>query len=968
MPNLVGRQSELAALASLLEDVEKGESAVAVLSGEAGIGKTALIGAMLSLSREHGFQALSGRAVELERDLPFAVVANAFENRIDAPSTDSVDDALLSLAPIVFPSLAPLSKQDQKRAGPDERHRLLRTMQSLLEKMADERPLLFALDDLHWADPASIDLVCHLLYRRMKSPCLLLFASRLQQTEPRLCTAFDEAERHRRTLRIELTPLSAADAEQLLGEKIDPSLRGEIYRESGGNPLYLEQLAGAARTGAIAPKQAAESSQLNVPPAVKAAIGGELEILSPGARTLLEGAALLGEPFDPELAAETAGITRAEALHALDETLDVGLVLPAGAPRHFRFRHPIVRRAVQQSIALGWRFAAHGRAADALLARGAPAAVRAPHIEQAAHVGNQAAAETLALAGEEAAPSSPASAAHWFGAAIGLLPKCDETLERRLELLLRQATALGSAGEVEESRRALGDFLAFAPQEPSETRTQATLFAAILDELLGRQGVGRQLLLDQLRRLPDPEGKEAAKLKCELAFTTFFDADWNAMRQWAGEALSAKCEGMVRTGALAAVGLADLGLGHPGGMRRSVRDAAELFDSLSDAEVAAHDPGIGIWLGWAEVCSECFDDAIRHLERSISISRSIGQRHLTVGLFAVQGQALALKGDGRGLAAAAEAATEAALLTSSDLYLSWAMTLQCQASAWNGDLYAALRFGERGLGAASTSSTPQSDLARVQLASTLLESGEVRRCRELLTLSDGEPNLPPFPLFESFCLELLVRSELGLGEIDRASDLAERALQAALGLGLRLPLAQARRARALVLAAQDKHEASASEARASREAAERVHADVEAARSHVLEATALARIGERQTGINGLEAARRQLIAHGALRYGDEAARQLRKLGRVVPDAVNGAVLRSDTLGLTEREMEVIERLVSGKTNREIAAELYLSVRTVDRHVSRIFSKLGVSSRAAAASTYERHRASLGSAQRVKPG
>ena len=346
------------------------------------------------------------------------------------------------------------------------------------------------------------------------------------------------------------------------------------------------------------------------------------------------------------------------------------------------------------------------------------------------------------------------------------------------------------------------------------------MLAAILDELLGSHDTGRRLLLEELARLPDQAGREAAELKRELAFTCFFDADWAATADWARQALAGECEGMVRVGALAALALAEFGLGELDEVRRAVSDGAALFDSLSDEQVAAHHPGIAIWLGWAEVCTERFDDAIRHLDRCIAVSRTVGQRHLTVGLLVVQGQALALTGRGEELSAVAEAATEAALLSTSDLFLSWAMTLRCQASIQAGDLYEAVRSGERGVGAAATASSPLSGIARVQLASALLEIGEPERCRQQLTAADGRPDLPPLPLYETLCFELLVRAELALGRRERAAELAARAEETAERLGLKLPLAQARRARAALLLEQGEFKTAAVEALASSEAAE----------------------------------------------------------------------------------------------------------------------------------------------------
>jgi DNA-binding CsgD family transcriptional regulator len=202
-----------------------------------------------------------------------------------------------------------------------------------------------------------------------------------------------------------------------------------------------------------------------------------------------------------------------------------------------------------------------------------------------------------------------------------------------------------------------------------------------------------------------------------------------------------------------------------------------------------------------------------------------------------------------------------------------------------------------------------------------------------------------------------------LGHPDRADELASRAEESARRLRLRIPLSQAHRARAMVLLERGKPREAAELAFASSEAADQVGAPVEAGRSRTLAGRALAAAGERSAAISALERAYEQLSGCGAVRRLDEAARELRKLGRAMPRAGHGRLTDSTGLGLTARELEVLEHVAAGKTNREVADELFLSVRTVDRHLSRIFDKLGVNSRAAAASQYERSRAA-GAAQR----
>jgi ATP/maltotriose-dependent transcriptional regulator MalT len=275
---------------------------------------------------------------------------------------------------------------------------------------------------------------------------------------------------------------------------------------------------------------------------------------------------------------------------------------------------------------------------------------------------------------------------------------------------------------------------------------------------------------------------------------------------------------------------------------------------------------------------------------------------------------------------------------------------------WRGELYAAVRSGERAM-TVGASAGPLAGTARMPLAEALLELGEPERSRELLVGPDGQPELPPFPIYGPLCYELLTRVELMLERPERAAKLAARASELARQLDLQVPLAQALRAQALVALERREPQEAAARALESVRLAETPGAVVEAARSRVIAGRALALAGERTRAVTELQAAHEQLLASGALRYCDEAARELRRLGRVVPRATADAGQPWSIAGLTRRELEVLEFVAAGKTNREIANELFLSVRTVDRHLARIFEKLRVKSRAAAASRFERARA-----------
>jgi DNA-binding CsgD family transcriptional regulator len=824
----------------------------------------------------------------------------------------------------------------------------------LIELLANARPLLLALDDLHWADPSSIDLVCRLLHRGLASPSLLLLASRPGQSETRLSIAFEEAKRHGQARHIELGPLSATASRELLGTDVDPALVESLYRESGGNPFYLEQLAAARARGKKLAERQATALRSRVPAAVSGAIGSEIDGISTTAKALLRAAAVLGDPFEADLAAEVAGNDWQDALGDLDELLDRDLIRPGDWPSRFRFRHPIVRDAVYESLGAAWRIAAHARVSSLLDARGAPVIARAPHVERSARVGDADAAAILTDAGQAVLLRAPASAARWFEISLRLTPEGEEHRERRLILLAQHAMALGRVGNIKESRDELLRYLELASPEPNKLRVQAAVLGAAYDGLIGDQAAGRRLLLEELAKLSDQGGEDAGALKRGLAETCYWDADWQETARWAKGALAADCQDMQRVGTLALLTLAEFGLGHIGAAQHSVSEAAQLFDRIRNEEEGAYfGPGTAIYLTLAETEAERFADAFRHGERGLAFARASGQYEATaVHLLAIETRALAAIGRVAEVASVADAAIGAGLLTGSEQSLSAAMSARAWASLLVGDLADSVRLARRAAGLAPTTAT--ADVARIMLAGALLETGEAERCREQLTDPDGELAPTSVRSVELIGYELLVRGEIALGNRTRADELAEFACRAAERLKLGLPVAMARRAHALVCLERGEVREAAADALASCQAAEQAGARIEAGRSRVLVGKTLAAAGDRAGAIAALKAAHGTLIDCGAFHYSNHAARELRKLGCAVPPPSHLWNGKRGILGLTDREGEVIELVAAGKTNREIAGDLFLSTRTVDRHLARIFEKLNVHSRAAATSAFER--------------
>jgi hypothetical protein len=185
---LVGREVEIRRLGELLEALPGGPARIVQVVGEPGIGKTRLVEELLRAARARGYLALSGRASEFERDVPFAALADAL-----AASEQELQQVLERLPSgyrrelgTMLPAIAAGEQPPSAPLPTTERYQLHRAFAALLEALAAETPLVLALDDLHWADGASIEVLLHLLDRPPAAPLLLALAYRPRQLPPGL--------------------------------------------------------------------------------------------------------------------------------------------------------------------------------------------------------------------------------------------------------------------------------------------------------------------------------------------------------------------------------------------------------------------------------------------------------------------------------------------------------------------------------------------------------------------------------------------------------------------------------------------------------------------------------------------------------------------------------------------------------------------------------------------------------------
>jgi DNA-binding NarL/FixJ family response regulator len=951
----VGRTVELDALDAALVALEGGSPRAVELVGPAGIGKTRLLSELGNRAQERGHVVLSGSGAELEQDLPYWVFVDALDDYVDGLDPrrlERLDPATRSELGQLLPALA------NGAAAPEtalhERYRTHRAARMLLERLAVPKPLVLLLDDFHWADPASTDLLSALLHRPPAAGVLIALAARPRQLPARLATALDRAHRAGVLARVELPPLTVEETRELVGERAE-----HFYDETGGNPFYLEQLARAPADRLSASAGAEVSlAGVQVPPMVAAALSEELSLLPESARRVLDGASVAGDPFEVDLAASASDLSELEVLDAIDELARLELVRETDMPRRFRFRHPIVRRAVYESTRGGWRVAAHERVAAALARRGAAASARAHHVERSARHGDAGAVEVLRRAGQEARSQAPATSARWLAAALRVLPD-DAPANQRVELLLPMAQALAATGQFAESHETLLEILEMLQSDQVAQRVEVSAWCARVEHLLGLHEQAHDRLIAGLGGLAEEVSAEGLSLLIELSQDGSHRMDYKSMKGWA-ERLVAVAEQMpdplLQTVGLAAAARGLTFAGFPA-QGRPLRDrAAHTIDELSDADLAGHLDAI-VHLAGAELYLHLFEEASAHAQRTLAVGRATGQYQLFPVVFAILGITWMFRGHLHPALDPLEGNVEAARLSGNAQAICWSLYGLSQVALASGDVDRAMSAAEEAVDVGDDGKPSHHvAYAALVLAQAHLLTGKPDRGLALLERASGGPDMPLVAdSWRAYFLELLTRCRLTLGEPDAAARAAALADASANELGLPLPRAWADRAAAAVAFEAGDFKAAADLAMRSAGVADTAGTPIEAALSRTLAGRALAAAGDRDRAKAELELAAGALDSVGAQRYRDAAERELRQLGhhihrRSQPATGDGAGVDA----LTQRELEIARRIVDRQTNRQIAEELFLSPKTVETHIRNIFAKLGADSRVEVARMVER--------------
>ncbi|MFF8289352.1 helix-turn-helix transcriptional regulator [Streptomyces sp. NPDC016309] len=957
MAGLVGRSAELERLDAVLAGLGRsGPAQVVDVVGEPGIGKSRLLDEVCARARRAGVTVLRGRATQYEQHVPFQLFTDAFADT-DPGARAAFADPAFAEAHAVLHGVRP-APGDGSTESAAARFGLHRAIAAFLARLG-ERGLVLALDDVHWADPASRELVDHLIRHPAHGGVLLVVARRTRQTPTSLTAALTRGADSGTVLHLPLEPLSERESLLALAPDIAEDQARRLHAASEGNPLYLLALGHAHRTGAslpgLTPGTAHDGatdagyagSAADVPGGLAALLLDELGTLTGSQRRLVEAVAALGDHASSAL---LAVVSERSVRDVERETgaLVARDVLRAGPGGRWTLRHPLVRALVYERTAPGPRAAFHRRAARELARGGAPATERAGHVARSMTGWDAEAAEVLVEAAARFASTAPATAAHLLDVVLTHMPDTPDRSARRGELVLARARALGVSGHLRESRDLLHTLIETAGEDHPELRTRAVAQCAVMERHLGHSPEATALLRRELSRDPGPAPAQAVSLRLALGMSALLTASYPQARADVAQAVAVARADGDPAGEAAALALAALGEAYEGETQAAARfadSAASLADALTDPGLAGPCEAL-VWLAWAETLLERYGDAERHITRGLGIARRTGQLHLLPHLLVSRAFVHLTTCRLPSALEAAEEAESIARAAGSDDLLGFALaikTLVLLLARPLGD-GSALATGEEATAAAGRGRGWWSSLAWCMLGHAAFVGGDPHRAQEAITTAGGGPGLPLLqPSIRPGQLDTLAAAALTAGDVEAAGRWVAQATREADRLGLDGQRAAALRAQAALA----EHHGGTSRAVRLLDAATEEY--VRCGQT-LWEAYSLLRAAPlvRRTG-QGARAAAMWHRAHRIVTGG--GARLLVDLAELIRPQVMAETpaLPARLAELTAREREVAELVAQGLSNQEVADRLHLSRRTVETHLSSIYRKASVPSRAALA-------------------
>ena len=912
MTAVVGRERELANVEGFLTEART-RLAVLLLEGEAGIGKTTVWREVVRRAEEGGFRVLSCRPAEAEAKLALSAVADllraapshAFES-LPAPQRRALEVALLQADP----------------QGVAIEQRLLATaVQSTFAALSTSRPLLLAIDDVQWLDGASAEVLAFVL-RRLGPERIGVLASRRLGSRPRFGLELERVADPETLTRVKIGPLSVGAIHQLLKRNLAlvpsrPTLI-RIHTATAGNPLFALEI--GRILAELGPIPAGEP--LPIPDDLVTLVRRRLGRLPDGTREVLLAAAALGNPREEVLAAVLG--------RAIDTDLEpagrLGIAwLERGA---VRFEHPLFGAAFYAAAPVAERRRLHRRLAEFV----SDSEERARHLALSIDGPDEAVANALLDAAREALlRGAPIAAVELAESAVATgLPQSPAQARRILDL----AAFLYCAAEPVRARRLLETIDDWSGwPAPLEARARGLLLELVswTDGAVAAAELGERLL----------EGSPPAEVQATVRanLSAYYQDDLERAAAHADAALStldalgSDADPGATIRALAMLGRQRLGLGH--GLERELIDRvlgleAQLAPERWHSERVSYD--FGKWFKHVDDLASSREWLTRHLVEGIDTGDELLQIVMLVHLSLTECWAgeLQLAHDH-----IEEASRIAAELGDPPLGV---LGVQALVEAHRGEVDAVYALAEelttRGMFGPGEPHAIQLEaglgLLELSLGNDRRADGHLRAALEAATAAGHrEPGV--FRLHAN-----AAEAAVGVGELDRAEEIATFLEEHGQRTGRRSSLATGARVRALIAASRGDLNGALGAAEESLAAHEGLPMPFERARTLLVRGVIERRARQRTRASASLEEAASELERMGARAWAERARGELARVG----------LRRSSGSGLTESERRVAGLAASGLTNREVAAALFISPKTVESNLARVYAKLGIASRA----------------------